>query len=84
LQNVNDSYFWADADDIALPPRHYTVLISVDAFVRISFTYDKQLRRDIIVVLLLLCCSAVRYSVGVNSNGVAFKGTLYRMECSGV
>jgi len=60
LQNINDSFIWTDAADVALPPQLHTVLISVSAFVRISFTYVKQLSRGVIIVLLLLGCSAVR------------------------
>jgi len=73
LQNINDSFILTDAADVELPPQLHTVLISVSAFVRIGFTYDKQLSRGIIIVLLLLGCSAVRCCVGVNSNGVAFE-----------
>jgi hypothetical protein len=73
LQNINDNIFLTDADYIALPPRLHAVFIGVNTFVRIGSTYGEQLRRDIIIVLLLLCCSAVRCSVGVHSNGVAFK-----------
>jgi hypothetical protein len=63
-----------DAANVALPPlQRAAVLVNVSALIRISFTYDKQLGRGIIIVLFLLGCSAVRCRICLNSDGVAFK-----------